>query len=83
MFGEDRPKTRKSLAKARIKLPGLPMGMKAGAPTGAESTGNYRIFARQAEYVNIERQSIHKSYKYKLTPTPEQARLLERMLMLF
>ncbi len=30
----------------------------------------------------MEEQTTHKSYKYKLKPTPEQARQLERTLML-
>jgi putative transposase len=29
----------------------------------------------------MEQQSIHKTYQYKLTPTPEQERMLERTLM--
>jgi len=28
----------------------------------------------------VEQQSIHKTYKYKLTPTPKQARILELVL---
>jgi putative transposase len=30
----------------------------------------------------MEQQTIHKTYKYKLNPTPEQERELERVLML-
>jgi putative transposase len=30
----------------------------------------------------MERQSVHKTYKYKLKPTPEQERMLERTLIL-
>jgi putative transposase len=30
----------------------------------------------------MEQQSIHKTYSYKLTPTPQQERMLERTLML-
>ncbi len=32
--------------------------------------------------MNMETQSIHKTYKYKLKPTPEQERMLDRTLML-
>jgi putative transposase len=30
----------------------------------------------------MESQAVHKTYKYKLTPTPEQERVLDRTLML-
>jgi putative transposase len=42
----------------------------------------YRIFARQAEYLGMEPQSIRKTYQYKLKPTPEQEQMLDRTLML-
>jgi putative transposase len=35
-----------------------------------------------AENFSMERQSIHKTYQYNLKPTPEQAQVFDRMLML-
>ena len=40
------------------------------------------MFASRAEYHGMEEQSLHKTYKYKLKPTPQQKRELGRTLML-
>ena len=49
---------------------------------GHESTSNYQIYAKRVEETYIEQHGLRKTLKYKLKPTPEQERLLERTLML-
>ncbi len=49
---------------------------------GHESTSNYRISAKRVEETYMEQHGLRKTFKYKLKPTPEQERLLERTLML-
>ncbi len=41
-----------------------------------------RISTSQAEYLSMDEQTVRKAYKYKLKPTPEQERLLDRTTML-
>lgn len=45
-------------------------------------TGRFQVRDYQSEYCSMEQQTTRKSYKYKLKPTPEQERQLERTLML-
>ncbi len=57
--------------------------MKAGPPKRVARGSPYcRISASQAEYLSMEEQSIRKTFKYKLKPTPKQEWLLDRTLML-
>jgi putative transposase len=55
--------------------------MKANHPQAIDAPV-FPGFGGQAEYINLELQSNPKTYKYKLKPTPEQERTLDRMLML-
>jgi hypothetical protein len=51
------------------------MGMKAGvAPTGHDHPNGCRFVFDQTESIEMEQQSIRKTYKYRLKPTPEQER---------
>jgi putative transposase len=39
------------------------------------------LLPQQAEEVDMEQHTVHKAYKYKIKPTPEQERELERVLL--
>src|SRR5262245_61910331 len=57
--------------------------MKAGVAQQSHDTPSDCYFrANQTESASMEQQSVRKTYKYKLKPTPEQERALERTLML-
>jgi putative transposase len=56
--------------------------MKAGPPAGGENPNNDRIGPKQVEETDMEQQSLRKTFKYTLKPTPDQDRALERPLML-
>jgi putative transposase len=57
--------------------------MKARWPDRATNIpARCRFLARQVEYLSMEQQGIRKTFKYKLKPTPEQERILERTLIL-
>jgi putative transposase len=50
------------------------------AQEGHESTDSCWLLACQTEKLGMERQSVRKTYKYKLMPTPEQQRALDQVL---
>ena len=52
------------------------------ARKGHDSTGRLPLSRLSGRIVCMEQQSIRKTYQYKLKPTPEQERVLERILML-
>jgi hypothetical protein len=56
--------------------------MKAGWPAGHEITHGCQFLAGQAEQLSMElhSDSIRKTYKYKLMPTPAQELALETVL---
>src|SRR5215467_9109249 len=58
------------------------MGLKAGPPTGGDNPGNDRISAKRVEEMDMKQQTVHKTFKYKLKPTPKQEWALDRTLML-
>jgi putative transposase len=47
---------------------------------GHESTDDCRFRAYQAEYLGREQQSVCRTFKYRLKPTPEQGRALESVV---
>ena len=50
------------------------------APSDHKSTTEYRFRGCQAEWLDMETQSVRKTYKYRLDPTPTQAQALELVL---
>jgi hypothetical protein len=54
--------------------------MKAGPSTGGECANKRHFSASQTEWWRMEQQTVRKTFKYKLKPTPQQARILERAL---
>jgi putative transposase len=58
------------------------MEIKAGWPARATIKRHLPLLQRPGRIDKHEQQRIRKTYKYKLQPTPEQKRLLDRTLML-
>ena len=56
--------------------------MKAGPPLGGDSPDTYRISAKRVAETSLEEQRIRKTDTYRLKPTPSQAQVLGRTLML-
>lgn len=56
--------------------------MKAGWPARATNIpGTFHVSADQAKCIGMEQQSVRKTYQYRLMPTSEQERALERTLL--
>jgi hypothetical protein len=54
--------------------------MKDASPWRATSAGSYRCISYQSEYMCMEQHTVRKTFKYKLSPTPAQQQMLERVL---
>jgi hypothetical protein len=70
-----------ALSEYRRKPPAIKHGDESRAATAANGHG-FRFCSSQAEWSDMDPQSICKSYNYKLRPTPQQERTLDRTLML-
>jgi putative transposase len=71
------------LPESQLRIPCLSDGDESQiARDGDKCPNGYRFCGCPAEYVQMEQQSgsVHKTYKYKLQPTPAQAQALEQVL---